>query len=146
MADAASSAYLGSIFCICNNMKMSVGVLVVAHWVKNPTIVSIRIWVRSLSLLVGLRIQHCYKPWHGSQMQLRSRVAVAVAQASAAALIHPVAWELPSASDVAVKRQKKWVWFASLDPKLFCAIRIVPFEKYIIILMPYVKKNNFYFG
>ena len=40
-------------------------------------------------------------------MQLRSGVAGAVTQATAAALIHPLAWELPHAAGVAVKK-KKW--------------------------------------
>ena len=41
------------------------------------------------------------------QMQLRSRVAKAVAQASAAALIQPLAWKLPYATGVAMERKKK---------------------------------------
>ena len=38
-------------------------------------------------------------------MQLRSGVAGAVTQATAAALIHPLAWELPHAAGVAVKKK-----------------------------------------
>ena len=38
----------------------------------------------TLASLSGLRIWHCYKLWHRSQMQLRSGVAMAMAQASAA--------------------------------------------------------------
>ena len=41
------------------------------------------------------------------QMQLRSRVAKAVAQASAAAPIQPLAWKLPYATGVAMERKKK---------------------------------------
>ena len=41
-----------------------------------------------------VRIQHCHKVWHRSQMQLPSGVALAVAQALAAAPIRPLAWEL----------------------------------------------------
>ena len=40
-------------------------------------------------------------------MWLRSGMAVAVAVASAAALIQPLAWKLPYAADVAVKITKK---------------------------------------
>ena len=40
-------------------------------------------------------------------MQLGSGVAVAVAQATAAALIQLLAWELPYAADEAVKKKKK---------------------------------------
>ena len=38
-----------------------------------------RLQVRSLVLLTGLKIQHCCELWCRSQMQLRSGVAVAVA-------------------------------------------------------------------
>ena len=40
-----------------------------------------RIWVRSVALLSGLRIQHCCKLRHRLQMRLGSYVAVAVVQA-----------------------------------------------------------------
>ena len=42
-------------------------------------LVTMRTQVRSLALLGGLRIQCCSELWCGSQMQLRSHVAVAVA-------------------------------------------------------------------
>ena len=41
-----------------------------------------RMQVRSLASLKGLRIWHCCELWCRSQTRLRSRVAVAVAQAS----------------------------------------------------------------
>ena len=40
-------------------------------------------------------------------MQLRSGIAAAVAQAGSAALIGPLAWELPYASGTALKRINK---------------------------------------
>jgi len=40
-----------------------------------------RIQVRSLASLIGLRIQHCHEMWCRSQMQLGSCIAVAMAQA-----------------------------------------------------------------
>ena len=40
-------------------------------------------------------------------MQLGSRVAVAVVEASAATPILPLAWEIPCAVDVALKRKKR---------------------------------------
>ena len=40
-------------------------------------LVSMRIWVQSLAWISGLRIQCCLEPWCRSQMQLRSRAAVA---------------------------------------------------------------------
>ena len=44
-------------------------------------LVSTRMWVRSLALLSGLRIQCCHELWWRLQMWLRSRVTVAVMQA-----------------------------------------------------------------
>ena len=41
-----------------------------------------RLRVRTLALLSGLRIQHCRELWCTSQTRLRSSVAMAVAQAS----------------------------------------------------------------
>ena len=54
------------------------GVPIVAQLVKNTDIVSASMQVRSLASLRGLRIQCCLKLQCGSQMQLRSGVAVAV--------------------------------------------------------------------
>jgi len=42
----------------------------------------VRLWVWSLALLSGLRIQHCHEPWCRSKMWLGSRIAVTVAEAS----------------------------------------------------------------
>ena len=48
-------------------------------WVSGLTwTASARMWVQSLALLSGLRIWHCQKLHHRSQMQLRSGVAVTV--------------------------------------------------------------------
>ena len=70
---------------------------------------------------------HC-----SSQMRLRSGVAVAVAQAPAAALILPVAWEFTYAKGVVIKRGRgggrsikiDWGlvhflpgWYGELNPK-----------------------------
>ena len=65
------------------------GVPVVAQWIVNERIqlVSMRIWVLFLTLLRGLRIQHCGELWCGWQMQLGPRVAVAVCRLVAAVLI-----------------------------------------------------------
>ena len=51
-----------------------------------------RIWVRSLALLSGLRIQHCH--------ELRGRVV-------AVALKRPLIWELPHVSGAALKKRKE---------------------------------------
>ena len=60
-----------------------------------------RMRVQPLALLSGLRIQYCPELWCGSQTWLGSGIAVAVA------LIQPLAWELPYAMGVALKRPKK---------------------------------------
>ena len=46
---------------------------------KQILLETMRLRVRTLSLLSGLRIQHCHELWCRSQMQLRSGVAVDVA-------------------------------------------------------------------
>ena len=66
-----------------------------------------RIWIQSLASLSGLRIWCCHELWGRSQMRLRSRIALAVAWPVAAALIRPLAWELPCASGMALKKKKK---------------------------------------
>ena len=63
----------------CDIKKMLVGVPTVAQQVKN--LLSTKMWVQSLALVSGLRIRPCHKLRCRSQMQLRSRVAVAVVQA-----------------------------------------------------------------
>ena len=65
-----------------------------------------RMQVRPLVSPSGLRIWYCYKLWHRSQMWLRSSIAVAVVQAVAKALIWPLAWELPFAAGVDIKRKQ----------------------------------------
>ena len=57
------------------------GVFSVAQW-KQIRLVSVRMGIRSLALLSGLRIRHCRELWCRVQTGLRSAVAVAVAQAS----------------------------------------------------------------
>ena len=55
-------------------------------WVVVPIVVkwkqiglgNMRLWVQSLASFSGLRIWHCHELWCRSQMQLRSRVAVAM--------------------------------------------------------------------
>ena len=69
------------------------GIPIVAQQVKD-LMFSLRMWIWSLVLLNGLRIWHWHKLLCRSQMQLRSGVAVVVAQASATALIRPLIQEL----------------------------------------------------
>ena len=64
-------------------------------------LVSMGIRVRSLASLSGLRIWHCCKLQHRSQTWLWLWYRLA-----AAALIHPLAWELPYATGAALKEKK----------------------------------------
>ena len=65
-----------------------------------------RMQVRFLASLSGLRIQCGHKLQRSSQTWLRSSVAVVVVQASVAARVQPLVWELPHAAS-AVRRKKK---------------------------------------
>ena len=60
---------------------------------------TMRLWVRSLASLSGLRIQICHELWCRSQAQLGSGVAVAPTR--------PLAWEPPYATGAALKRQRQ---------------------------------------
>ena len=62
-----------------------------------------RLQVRSLALLSGLRIRHCRELWCGSQMQLGSRVVVALRCLA----IRPLSWEPPYATRAAQEKTKK---------------------------------------
>ena len=53
------------------------GVPVMAQW-KRIQLETMRLRVRSLALLSGLKIQRCHELWCRSQMQLGSGVAVAM--------------------------------------------------------------------
>ena len=81
-----------------------------ASVVMNPTSTH-----EDTGLIAGLRIWHCWELWYRSQTWLGSHsIAVAVAQASAAVLLCPLAWELPYAINAALKRKKK------IDQRLNC--------------------------
>ena len=92
-------------FCAWSNQlptQNAPGVPTVAQRVMNR-LVSMTMQTRSLALLSGLRIQHCYSLSCGSSLdlaflQLSYRLA-------AAALIGPLAWELPCAAGVALKSE-----------------------------------------
>ena len=59
---------------------------------------------------------HCHKLQRRSQMWLRSGVAVP----AAAALIRPLAWELPYATGAVVKRKKRKRNLVGHESNLFC--------------------------
>ena len=72
-------------------LKISLGVPIVAQQVKNPTSIhedtgSILGLTQSPASLSGLRIWHCHKLWHKSQMQ-------------------PLAWQLLYAVGAALKKK-----------------------------------------
>ena len=66
---------------------------------EGPNRMSIRMWVQTLASLSGLRILHCHKLW---------------CRPAAAVPIRPLAWELPYATGVALKRQKIKIKIKSL--------------------------------
>ena len=68
-----------------------------------------RLRVRSLASLSGLRMRHCCELWCASQTRLGYSVvvAVAVALALALALIGPLAWEPPYAAGGALEKAKR---------------------------------------
>ena len=76
---------------------------------KRIQLVTVRLRVRSLALLSGLKIRCCCELWCRSQRQLGSHIAVAVAVARSAAVgsIPPLAWELPYVAGVAIKSKNK---------------------------------------
>ena len=81
------------------------GVAVVAQW-KWTRLVSKRMWVRSLASRPVLRIWRCHGLWCRLQMQLGSRVTVAVVWAGSwsSSLL---AWGLPYAAPVALQSKNK---------------------------------------
>ena len=68
---------------------------------------SMRMQVQSLALLSGLRIRCCLRLWGRSQMWFGSVLLWPWCRPAAAVPIQPLAWELPHASSVAIKRKKK---------------------------------------
>ena len=66
-----------------------------------------RIQVRSLALLNGLKIQCYHELWFGSQMWLDPALLWLWCRLVTAALIQPLGWELPYAVGGALKRQKR---------------------------------------
>ena len=73
---------------------------------KRIWLVYMRTRVQSLASLIGLRIWYCHELWCRSQTWLGSGIAVAVALDGGYSSDRPLAWGLPYAACVAVKRQK----------------------------------------
>ena len=70
-----------------------------------PCTVSVRMQVHFLASLSRLRIRHCHKLWCRLKMWLRSGIAQVWCRPTAAAPIGPLAWALPCARSVAVRRK-----------------------------------------
>ena len=66
-----------------------------------------RLRVRSLASLSGLRIQHCRELRCRSQTGLGPCIAVAVVQAGSSAPIQALAWEFSYAEGMALKKDKE---------------------------------------
>jgi len=73
------------------------------QWIQLGTM---RLRVRSLASLSGLRIQRCYELWCRSQTHLDLVLLWLWCRLAAAAPIKPLAWEPPYAAGAALKRQK----------------------------------------
>ena len=69
-----------------------------------------RMQVPSLPSLIRLRIQPCCKLQQGSQMRLRFGMAVVWHNLAATAWIQPLAWELPYAAGVILKKKKSFIF------------------------------------
>ena len=91
-----------------------------AQWIKN-SVVSMRMWVWSLASLSGLRIQHCRKLGVGLRCGLNPEVLWLWRRPASAALILPLAWELPYAVDMTLKRKSNVLIWHVLIENLLCS-------------------------
>ena len=82
-------------------------------------LVSIRLWVWSLAPISGLRICCCYELWFSLNLVLLWLWC----RLLTAALIQPLAWELPYAAGVALKKKK--ISFSSV---LFLSISFIRYQ------------------
>ena len=75
---------------------------------KRMRVGTMKLKVRSLALLSGLRIWRCHELWCRSPMWLGSSVLLWLwCIPAATALIQPLAWEPPCATSAALKKDKK---------------------------------------
>ena len=77
-----------------------------------------RVHVRSLALLSGSVNWHCHELWIGHGCGSDPELLWLWCKPTAKALIRPLAWELPYASGVALKKKKKKFEFESGSTKL----------------------------
>ena len=68
---------------------------------------TMRLRIRSLAFLSGLRIWHCRELWSRSQIWLKSGAAVAVVKVGSCSSDSTLAWEHPNAAGVALKSKMR---------------------------------------
>ena len=83
--------------------KAEVGVPILARR-KQMQLETMRLWVRSLDSLSGLRIQLCCELWCRLQTWLGACMAVAVVQVGSCSSNSTLAWEPPNAAGAALKK------------------------------------------
>ena len=87
--------------------KNQVGVPIVAQWLTNPTR-NMRLRVRSLALLSGLRIWHCRELWCTGHRQGSDPALLWLwCRPGAAVPIRTLAWELPYVASAVLKSKTK---------------------------------------
>ena len=107
-------------FLSCLILKFFIAGIPVMAQQKRVQIESMRMWVRSLASLSGLRIWHCHELWCRSQMRRSSDLALMWLWCRPAAVvpIWPLAWELPYAMGAALKKQEKKISIAMYSHSL----------------------------
>ena len=78
-----------------------------AQWLTNSTFGTMRLQVRSLALLSGLRIRHCCELWCRLQTPLDLAFLWLCHRPVTTALIGPLAWEPLYAMAVALEKAKR---------------------------------------
>ena len=91
----------------CENIKDVVTGVPVMVQPKRIWLGDMRLRVRSLVSLSGLRIWRCCELWCRSQMRLRSSIVWLWCRPAATAPIRDLAWEPPQAVGVALKKRQK---------------------------------------
>ena len=102
-----------------------------------------RMWVPSLALISGLRIQHCHELWCRSQTRLRSALLWLWLWLAAVAPIGPLIWELPYAIGVALKSKKRKKKKKKEKKKSICEMSIQFFS--FLFLRPLYSFAFFFF-
>ena len=104
--------------------------------VNEPNWASMRMWVRSLVSLSGLRIQCCCELWCRSQTGLDPALLWLWHRLMATAPMGPLAWEPPYATGVALKRQKK------REREVIIYSRTIKLQGNLALLLLTQKKKN----